>query len=64
MAVSIILGERSIAVIVPVRQPLADQGDRDAVAAADLEQAVGRADPQGVDCPDEPLRCLPVMPAQ
>src|SRR3954471_22985088 len=40
------------------RQPLADQGDRDAVAAADLEQAVGRADLQGVDRPDEPLRCL------
>jgi dihydrofolate reductase len=28
------------------------------VAAADLEQAVGRADLQGVDRPDEPLRCL------
>src|SRR6187200_1879053 len=40
------------------RQPLADQGDRDAVAAADLEQAVGRADLQSADRPDEPLRCL------
>src|SRR3954447_13630679 len=29
------------------RQPLADQGDRDTMAAADLEQAVGRADLQG-----------------
>src|SRR3954471_11280408 len=40
------------------RQPLAEQGDRDAVAAADLEQAVGRADLQSVDRPDEPLRWL------
>ena len=40
------------------RQPLADQRDRDALAAADLEQAVGRADLQRVDRPDEPLRCL------
>src|ERR687898_866071 len=40
------------------RQPLADQGDRDAVATADLEQAVGRADLQRVDRPDEALRCL------
>ena len=39
------------------RQPLADQRDRDAVAAADLEQAVGRADLQSVDRPDKPLRC-------
>ena len=45
-------------------QPLADQGDRDAVAAADLEQAVGRADLQGIDRPDEPLRCLAAMPEQ
>jgi hypothetical protein len=28
------------------------------MAAADLEQAVGRADLQSVDRPDEPLRCL------
>src|SRR3954466_2091904 len=40
------------------RQPLADQGDRDPMAAADLEQAVGRADLQSVDGPDEPLRYL------
>ena len=40
------------------RQPLADQGDRDAVAATDLEQAVGRANLQSVDRPDKPLRCL------
>src|SRR3954451_14888150 len=40
------------------RQLLADQRDRDAVAASDLEQAVGRADRQRVDRPDEPLRCL------
>ena len=58
VAISIILaravdrGDRSR------RQPLGDQGDRDAVAAADLEQAVGRADLQSVDRPDKPLRCL------
>ena len=40
------------------RRPLADQGDRDAVAAADLEQAVSRADLQSVDRPEEPLRSL------
>src|SRR3954451_2623459 len=40
----------------PRRQLLADERDRDAVAAADLEQAVGRADLQRVDRPDEPLR--------
>ena len=40
------------------RQPLTGQGDRDAVATPDLEQAVGRADLQCVDRPDEPLRCL------
>src|SRR5262245_20590848 len=36
------------------RQPLADQGDRDAVATADLEQAIGRADLESVHRPDEP----------
>ena len=40
------------------RQLLADQRDRDAVAAADLEQAIGRTDVQSVDRPDKPLRCL------
>src|SRR3954449_9195510 len=40
------------------RQPLADQRDRDPLAAANLEQAVGWMDLQGVDRPDEPLRCL------
>ena len=44
-------------------QPLADQGDRDAVAAADLEQAVGRADLQGIDRPRRtaPMPCPPCL---
>ena len=61
VAISIILGERSIAGDRSRRQPLADQGDPDAVAAADLEQAVGRADLQGVDRPDEPMPCPPCL---
>src|SRR5215218_3477207 len=57
LAISIILGERSIAVIVPVVS-LSQTRETATPWPADLEQAVGRADLQGVDRPDEPLRCL------